>query len=179
MSSDSSDEELIALLRQGDSRALGTLYQRYRRVVNAVILAQLKVEPSDVDDLCHDVFLTLQDTAHRFQPGRSLKGWLCGIALQKARRFRATRGLRRALLFQFSRREPATWNAPLGLDIKRDVMRALDRLPQSMREIMVLSFVEELSAEEIAELLGISVNAVWIRLSRARARIREILQEEP
>src|ERR1700689_4598005 len=93
-----SEDELMLRLQSGDMGALGVLYERHQGVVRAVThLRGEGLNPSDVEDTCHDVFLTLLETAARYRPGHSVKAWLCGIALQKSRRLR-DRTRRRGLL---------------------------------------------------------------------------------
>ncbi len=81
------DAELMERLKMGDVQALGPLYARYRGVVNAVIQRRSgRSHGPETEDLCQEVFLTLMTVADRYRPGNTLKGWLCGIALRKARR---------------------------------------------------------------------------------------------
>jgi RNA polymerase sigma factor (sigma-70 family) len=168
-----SDDELMKRLQEGDAQALAPLYRRYRGIVNAVIQRQAGIS-GDAEDLCHDVFLTLKDVAHRYQPGTTLQGWLCGIAIRKARRAGESNWLHRGLLARFFRAPPAVQ----AVELRGDVERILALLPAGMREVVVLSLVEQLRAEDVAAALDISVNTVWTRLHRARARIKEILAED-
>jgi RNA polymerase sigma-70 factor (ECF subfamily) len=166
-------------LKMGDTQALEPLYERYRGVVYAVGQRHAgQLNASDAEDLCQDVFLTLMGLAHRFRPGNTLKGWLCGIAVQKARRLRQGRWFRQGLLQRFYRPKQQAWSAGNLAERKVDMERVLERLPASSREIVVLCLIEELDAQDVAMALGINVNAVWTRLHRARERIREILEAE-
>jgi RNA polymerase sigma-70 factor, ECF subfamily len=117
---------------------------------------------------------SLRELAPRYRPGDTLKGWLCGIALKKARRLNDSRTSRRGLLARFFR--PRT-QVPAP-EAASDVERVLAQLPEPMREVVVLSLIEELAAEDVAKALGISVNTVWTRLHRARAKVRELLDAE-
>lgn len=161
-------------LQQGDSQALALLYERYRGVVHTVLRRQSGA-PGDAEDLCHEVFLTLRDVAHRYQPGTTLKGWLCGIAIRKARRAGESQWLHLNLLRRLFRPEP---QVSQSAELSGDVDRVLRRLPAPMREVVVLSLVDQLPAEEVAKALGISVKTVWTRLHRARAKIRAWVEEE-
>ena len=58
----------------------------------------------------------------------------------------------------------------------RDVRAAMKRLRESDRELLFMTYWEDLSGAEIAEILGIRVTAVWVRLNRARETLRKELE---
>jgi RNA polymerase sigma-70 factor (ECF subfamily) len=173
-----SGDELMRRLQKGDMDALGVLYERYQDVVSGVV--QLRGEglsSSDVEDTCHEVFLTLLETAPRYRPGNSLKAWLCGIAVQKTRRLR-DRTRRRGLLSRwFSRGAVAASEAPRAL-ARIEAESVLARLPDYLQEVVVLSCVESLSSEEIGQALGISPKTVGNRLYKARLLAKGLRSEE-
>lgn len=165
-------------LQQGDTTALAPLYVRHRGVVNAVVRRQVTaITESDAEDLCHEVFLELSKLAPRYRQGSSLRSWLCGIALKKA--WRRSRGewVRKSLLGRFSNEDDSAPAHDARVEASHQVQRLLSRLPPAMREVIVLSLIEQLDTDEVAAALGVSVNTVWTRLHRARERLRE-LQEE-
>lgn len=172
------DDTLMTMLQRGDMGALAPLYRRHRGVVNAVVRRQVTgISSSDAEDLCHEVFLELPQLASRYRPGNSLKGWLCGIALRKA--WRRTRGewLRRQLLGRFSEPEREATDASAGVEAGQKVRHLLSQLPPTLREVVVLCLIEQLDTAEVAQALGVSVNAVWTRLHRARERLKELEEE--
>jgi RNA polymerase sigma factor (sigma-70 family) len=173
------DAELMERLKMGDAQALGPIYERYGGLVTAVIRRQSgRMSDSDAEDICQEVFLTLMSVANRYRPGNTLKGWLCGIALRKARRLKEGSWLRRGLLARFFRPKQEEWTGQNVADQRLDLERILEGLSPPLREVVVLSLVEQLEASEVAAALGISVNAVWTRLHRARARVRELVEED-
>jgi len=173
-----SDAELMERLKRGDTQALEPLYERYRGVVYAIGQRHAgRLNADDAEDLCQDVFLTLIKLADRYRPGNTLRGWLCGIAVQKARRLRQGRWFRQGLLSKFYRPKQVPFGAGQVAEQHLDMERILDRLPATSREIVVLCLIEDLDAADVAAALGINVNAVWTRLHRARERIRELLEE--
>lgn len=173
-----SDDELMERLQKRDMDALGALYERHQGVVRAIVhLRGEGLSPSDVEDTTHDVFLTLLDTASRYRRGHSLKAWLCGIALQKARRLR-DRTRRRGLLSRlFSRGAMSAAEAPRAV-ARLEAESVLARLPEALQEVVVLSYVEALSAEEVGEALGISPKTVSNRLYKARQLAKAMTPEE-
>jgi RNA polymerase sigma-70 factor (ECF subfamily) len=175
---EASDDELISKLQSGDASALGPLYQRYRGVVNAVIQRQIgTLSHSEAEDLSHEVFLTLMEIARRYRQGGSARAWLCGIATQKAKRMRHRRWVREKLLAKII--GPRRSNEiPAQLAEQRvQVHQILDRLPSGLRDVVILSLVEQLSPEDVAAALDIRVSTVWTRLHRARERVREMMNE--
>lgn len=174
-----SDDALMEQLKAGDARALGPIYERYRGIVNAVIQRQAgRMNAADAEDLCHEVFLTLQQVAHRYRSGNTLRGWLCGIAVRKARRHGEGRWLHQRLLAHLARPKQSVWTTTNPVDQRLDVDRVLARLSPPLREIVVLCLIEQLDTSDVAAALDISVNTVWTRLHRARERIRELMEEE-
>jgi RNA polymerase sigma factor (sigma-70 family) len=173
------DAELMERLKMGDAQALGPLYERYGGVVQAVIRRQsTRLGAAEAEDLCQEVFLTLMSVAKRYRPGNTLKGWLCGIALRKARRLQEGSWLRQGLLSRFFRPREPSWTGENRAEQRLDVERVLARLSPPLREVVVLSLIEQLDAADVAAALGISVNAVWTRLHRARAQVRGIFEED-
>jgi RNA polymerase sigma-70 factor (ECF subfamily) len=176
---DPSDAKLMMDLQAGDVAALGTLYRRHHGVVNAVVRRwNATLSDADAEDVTHEVFLTLMSIAGRYRSGTALRGWLCGIALNKAQRLSSGRTLRERLLSRFMRPKPRAFSPELPAEQRLDVQRVLDGLSPPLREVMVLSQIQQLSAEDVAQALNIEVSTVWTRLHRARERIRALLEGE-
>jgi RNA polymerase sigma-70 factor (ECF subfamily) len=166
-------------LKMGDVQAVDPLYRRYRGVVCGVLHGQAgALSAAEIEDLCHDVFLTLVAIAKRFRSGDTLKGWLCGIAIRKARRLREGGWLRQALLGRFGF-APSVGVSSDAVEHKLDTERMLALLPANLREVVVLSLVEQLSSEDIARALGLKTTTVRTRLFRARELLRKHTPKEP
>src|SRR4051812_42344214 len=127
----------MARLTMGDTGALAELYSRYRGVVNAVVCSQVAgLGKSDAEDLCQETFVDLTGLASKYQAGRSVKAWLCGIALKKA--WRRSRGewLRQRLLAPLRRVERTVPQD--RVDATLEVDRLLGQLAPDLREVVVL-----------------------------------------
>ncbi len=170
----SSDAALMQRLASGDLDALGPLHQRYGRMVASLALrTEGSLTPEEADDICQEVFLTLASTAPRYREEGRLRSWICGITVRKVRGWRRKTWVRRAL-----HREHGDATAGVSLyrgpspveqaAAREQVHQALAILPASQREVLVLHLIEGLSGAEVAHALGVSENAVWIRLHRAR-----------
>jgi len=139
--------------------------------------------PGDADDLTQETFARVSQALMGFRGEAALSTWIYRIATNVALDRARTPG------FQLQARaaEPAALAALETLpvieqDIARREMSAcvrdyVDQLPADYRTVVVLSELEELPDREIAEILGISLEAVKIRLHRARARLRQLLEQ--
>jgi len=133
----------------------------------------LGVPRSQVDDVVQEVFVIAHQKLGTFEGRSSVKTWLYGIALHRARVHR-----RRAR--EAGQGEPIEAERIQGPDAARPDRRAecadavrllhaiLAELDDDQREVFVLAMLEELTAPEIAEVLGVKLNTVYSRLRLAR-----------
>lgn len=177
---DEQDTALLSALAEGDFSALETLYVRYRPLVMTALRHHGRARPEELEDLCQDVFLSLQTSAASFRHASSPRAFIVGIAVHKAKKLGFVTGLHRRLINRvFGRGEPtaATWGG--AVEATHDAQWYLAQLPEPQRVVLLLHRIEHLSAQEIAQSLGISVNTVWTRLHRARQRLRELEEAAP
>jgi RNA polymerase sigma-70 factor, ECF subfamily len=187
------DVDLFERLHAGDPAALEPLMNRFAsrvyRVANGICGSS-----SDAEEVVQDVFLTVFRKAASFEGRAALGTWLYRIAvnmsLNKRRGKRAEveepledllpafledghrQGDRSFLLADWSSMPDETLLSKEG----REVIRAaVERLPEHYRAVLLLRDVEELSSDEVAEILGESVASVKSRLHRARMALREQL----
>ncbi len=183
------DEELMARYARGDLAAFREIYARYeRRVFNYLLKGFVGRETAA--DLVQETFLRLHRARRGYRPGSALRPWLYAIATNLLRSER-----RRSV----PRPGVEAWGGPdfptaidLGPDPERQLHRArlhsalraaVADLPDSQREVIVLSRFDRLRHDEIARALGVSVGAVKLRIFRGMERLREKLSawvgEEP
>lgn len=134
---------------------------------------RLGVAASQTDDVVQDVFLIAHQKLSGFEGRSSIKTWLYGIALRRARLHRA--GARHAGSEEGVDNERVRGPETARPDRRAEYAEAarvvnaiLDRLDDDQREVFVLAELEELAAPEIAEVLGVKLNTVYSRLRRAR-----------
>jgi len=171
-----SDANAVARLVQGDLAALGPLYERYGGDVRSLLLrTEPRLGREGAEDLCQEVFLTFVDTLGRYRHEDKLRSWLYGIAVRKARSWRRGRWIRVVL---GQKHGAAVSGVSITTDrteeriaAKHRIEAALQQLPDTQREVVVLRMIEGLSGEETARILGISENAVGTRLHRARTQL--------
>lgn len=167
----------MTALQEGDVSRLALLFERHHRALFNFFL-RLTGERQASEDLVQDVFLRILKYHATYRPGSQYRAWMYQLA-------------RHAYL---DRRKPATQEVPLDVlaedtpsrapaaseTLQRDqqaalVRRALARLPEDKREVLVLSRYQGLSYEQVGTLLGIEVGAVKVRVYRAVRALRAIL----
>ena len=126
-------------------------------------------------DLYQETFLRLYRARHTWKPDRPVKPWLFGIAVNAARD-QARRVRRLPVEVELSPVLQATGEAQP--DTRMDLEAAIGSLPENLREAFLLGAVEGFDHREVAAQLEISPDNARARISRARARLREILGEE-
>jgi RNA polymerase sigma-70 factor (ECF subfamily) len=184
------DEQSILLgLRSGEDEAYELVFRRYGSRMLAVARRFLGNE-EDAQDAVQDAMLSAFRALDRFEGGSQLGTWLHRIvvnaALMKLRRRRNHRETSiEELLPGYDvdgHRELRVAGDPFPDEqLEREELRALLResvseLPEGYRQVYLLRDVEELSTEETATALGLSANAVKIRLHRARQALITLVQ---
>jgi len=169
-----SEEEIIRLARRGDEAAVQALYRRYAPRVYATV-RRLAGDAALAEDWAQDAWIQVIRALPRFRGDSKFSTWLHRIAVNAAlqgRRWRERRAGREEPLPDSPLEHRAT--DPVLLRIRLE--RALARLPDGMRQVLVLHDVEGYTHEEIAAALGIAPGTSKSQLFKARARMRELLR---
>ncbi|MFI1104600.1 RNA polymerase sigma factor [Streptomyces melanogenes] len=171
-------------IRAGDREAFAELYEEHARgVYNHAY--RLTGDWSTAEEVMSETFLEAWRTREKVEPhGGSLRPWLWGIATNKSRN--ANRSLRRRLAFLARRPEvdevmDFADESVSRLDDSRElhaVREALRLLRRPEREVLALCVWSDLDYTEAGQALGIPVGTVRSRLSRARARLRKLTDEQ-
>jgi RNA polymerase sigma-70 factor (ECF subfamily) len=146
----------------------------------------------DARDAVQDAFISAFRSLDRFEGQARLSTWLHRIVVNTAlmklrRRKRKPEEPLEPLLPAYKDDghqaiEPVEWSEPVDVALERDEVRAyvraqVDRLPENYRTVLLLRDIEELTTPEAAAALGISENAVKIRLHRARQALRTLIDQ--
>jgi RNA polymerase sigma factor (sigma-70 family) len=173
----SSDIELLARAERGEADAFGVLFERHGPAVLQFCFRRT-ADAALAEDLTSIVFLEAWRKRGRLQLFQeSARPWLLGVALNVVRsQYRTQRRHSDALarLRAPAPAEPESDRAIARIDAEREMRVVLDtvsKLNRREREVLELCVWAELSPEEAASSLGISVGAVRSRLSRARRRL--------
>ncbi|MFZ5438467.1 MAG: RNA polymerase sigma factor [Myxococcota bacterium] len=144
----------------------------YRETFPSVwrVLARLGVPPADLHDAAQNVYLVAHRRRAEFTGRSSVKTWLVGIAVNVAADM--CRTARRKPMHPLDERVPDAAPGPHERASQAEslalVSRLLETLPLERRQIFILSELEEFTAPEIAESLGLNLNTVYSRLRLAR-----------
>lgn len=155
-------EEVRAIIGKYSDMVLKIAYQNTRDL-------------QESEDIVQEVFLALfsrpliKDEEH-------LKAWLIRVTLNKSRSF--LRSARRRVLPLDESLAPAERLAPEPSFTRDEVLAELCSLPEAERNALYLHYYEGYSAKEIGKFLKKSENAVYILLSRGRAKFKELLKED-
>jgi len=173
------DELLVEEFSRGDETAFDRIVERYSTGVGA-LANRLLGWPGEVEDVSQEVFLAAYLGLKRFRGECSLKSWLFTITMNKCRSHRRRQLLRLRTSSQVAdkAKPPSAQTAstnPMDAETFNRVRNAVGALPAKYREPVVLRYIEELGADEIARILGISQNALHVRLSRARKHLKQHL----
>jgi RNA polymerase sigma-70 factor (ECF subfamily) len=139
--------------------------------------------PSEAEDLVQETYLRAFRFSHRFEPGTHLRAWLFQI-------------LRNTFLTFYRLRERETavaedgvpdWEVPMfhdapedtgrALEAHTDLERAMRRLPEEFRTVLLLAEVEGMPLEEVAHVMSCPVGTVKSRIFRAKERLRGLLPD--
>ncbi len=162
------DVELVEASRRGELDAFGHLVARYQNVVCAVGYSSTGDRVLG-EDVAQETFIAAWRQLDRVRDVMRLRPWLCGIARNLGHK--AKKRTRREELVDTDEHVgsgPSPFDELARGDAERVVRRALARVPETYREVLVLYYREDQSIREVAETLGISEDAVMQRLSRGR-----------
>ena len=185
------DEELIRQTLDGGQRAFAELVRRYERRVAVTIKSVVgEIPQDDMADISQEIFVLVFRALGSFRGESQFSTWLTRIALRYCYRESKRRKRKGAIFTRFGfgnsddDREPPeerfagntrTDQPIIAEERKNAVMTALKKLPEEFRTVLVLRVVEELSVEEVAEMLGVSTGTIKSRLFRAKDKMRELL----
>lgn len=182
---DAEDIRLMRLVADGDTAALESLIERHQALVSGTV-ARMLGSNSDVEDIAQQVFIRVWRSAGRYVARAKFTTWLLKIT--------------RNLVFNEMRRAKRHPHVPVQIDpeaeelplkdettetpdatllqaeLQRAIESAIMQLPDTQRMALVLRRYEDLSYEEIAHVLELSLPAVKSLLFRARTELRERLQ---
>ena len=173
-------------VRNGDTGALRLIIETHQlRVIGTV--AKMLGDDTDSEDIAQQVFIRVWNSAARYQPTAKFTTWLFKITrnlvfneLRRRKRHPAASldGKEEDHAFQAPDTSAAAPDASLlDRELQTAIQQAIDALPEVQRMAIILRRHEDLSYEEIAEVLDLSVPAVKSTLFRARADLRERLQK--
>lgn len=180
---DAQELEWIKRAQHDDREAFGLLVERYQRRIFALVY-RVTGRRDQVEDLAQEIFIKVFRAIRGYSYSSSFGTWLSRVAVNhcydflrhqraSSSRFEIDGQELAAIDSQagiFNAREPDPEQAALLRDL---VAKLLDRAPADDRVVLVLKEMEGLTVEETAQILGVKVATVKVRLHRARKRMLE------
>lgn len=168
----------IQAAREGDEVSRAWLVHRWTPPVYRFSLRMLHNE-EDARDAAQDTLVKVLKNLHRYDPDRSFRTWVFGIA-------------RNTCIDEFRKRKRRAWDEPgeivdtspsalqevARLQRAETLHRALDKIPPMYREVLVLYHFEHLKYVEIAEALDVPLGTIMNRIFRARRKLRAAYDAE-
>lgn len=173
------DLELLAAARDGNEQALLTLLEAAQPDIRRYAARSCRLT-DDVDDAVQETLWLLYRRVGALRALGSLSAWLMAVVRRECLRL-ARRALGRdhaaapLELEPFADHPRLTHRPPHELRI--DLARAIQSLPEHYRDVVLLRDVEELSVDELAARLGLTRESAKARLHRARTLLREYLRD--
>ena len=171
------DRDLVTSALAGDVPAFASLYRRHRDRIHALMWRLCGGDHALAEDLLQEAFVRTWQKLHMFRGESQFGTWLHRLAVNVALSDRRIR-VRRAR-FEFSLDETAERTAVGHRDVhaadRRDLERAIARLPERARTVLVLFDIEGYGHAEIAGITGMAEGSSKAQLHRARKLLREEL----
>lgn len=185
------DQRLIESLRCGSERGYEELLARFQQPVYTLAVRLLE-SPSEASDVVQEVFLKVFRNIDHFRGQSTLKTWIYRITVNEAHNARRWffRHRRREVELDTDPQETRNWKetiadggrSPFDMAFESEraglIEAALERINPSFREAVVLRDIADLSYEEIADVLAVSLGTVKSRILRGREALREELAED-
>ena len=175
------EDGLVARCRTGDLDAFGQVYAEHERHVFRYAY-HLLGHRDDADDVKQETFLRAYRAMHSFRSDCALRTWLLRICANLCRDRLKTRDRRKEVLYDPQMAPEPMFDDSTAVDPYKVLEQAetnlllrtaLRGMPVDQRDIIVLRDMEDLSYEEIADIIGCSRASVKLRLFRARRRLKE------
>lgn len=188
-----SDEDLLGRLRVGEREVFGTLVKRYERELFGYLRRYLGSEDL-ADDVFQNTFVQVFRKIQQYEPGRLARPWIYAIATNQAidalrRRNRRTEqrndlaagvdenGQPRPLLDVLESQDCGPAERSEVNEQRQKVREAVDRLPEILKQVVLLAYFQGLKYKEVADILEIPVGTVKSRLHAAIAKLGEDWKE--
>ena len=173
ISSRTLDPDLVDGLRRGDPAALTALYQAMGPELMSLAL-RLSGSVADAEDSLHDLIVGLPEALRSYNERGAFRAWLKKVVVRMTlMRLRAAKRRNETPLDAVA---PPAVQPPAQTDVADAIERGMRELSPGVRAVVVLRLFENLSHQEIANVLRISVSASETRLSRGLAALRQRLE---
>lgn len=177
---DGQDRADLAAIVDGDRQALGRLYERHREGLFGFILRTTTWDRGLAEEVLQDTLLAVWQHAGTFAGQSQVRTWMYSIARRKALsklRKRRPDPVDPEAAIPVVDSGPSPDDEALARIDHHQLSGLIDQLPEGMRTVLVLAFVEDLPYQEISEIMEIPTGTIKSRVSRARAALNELAEQ--
>ncbi len=190
-----SDEDLLSQFCLGQTDSFGALVRRYERELYGYLVRYLG-DRDLADDVFQNTFLQLYTKAGTYEAGRPVRPWLYTIATHQAIDALRRNGRRQVISLDQARDDPNDGEVKSLIDMiesrhagpvdhaqgeerRQQVRASVDKLPDFLRQVVVLAYYQGLKYREIADILQVPVGTVKSRLHAALIKLQEAWSGSP
>ena len=155
------------------------LIEQYGQEVYKIAYFYMK-ETQLAEDVFQEVFYKVIKNYHKFNHQSSEKTWLIRITINTCKDMLRTSWIKRVTTFGVWQDSENEYEKPYDIEKKetnKELYELIQRLPQKYKEILLLFYYKDLTYEEISEILQIPEGTVRSRLSRAREKLKKMMNE--
>jgi len=176
------DEEIAAMVQSGDLESFSFLVERYEAKIKRYARKFL-ANKEDIDDITQDIFIKTFVNIKSFDIAKKFSSWIYRIAHNELINSLKKKDRSPLLFFDADTLFPhpvakdETDKKTVRGETKEIIDKCLDKIPVKYREPLVLFYIEELSYEEIADIMHVPVSTVGVRLKRGRRMLKAICDD--
>ena len=176
------DQQLINQILNGDTNAYGKLIARYKDLVFTLALRMLK-HREEAEEVTQDAFLKAYRSLHKFKGDSKFSTWIYKVTyntcLDRIKKNKKHYNDVAIDDFTFNKLESFDNALERMIDSERQLLikKCIEKLPPDDAYILTLFYFEELSLDEISEIIQITSNTIKVKLYRARKKLAVILEK--
>lgn len=176
------DEEVVERVRLGDKDAFGVLIERYEGKLTRYIRRFTQVD-DDVTDILQVIFIKTYTNLQAFDLSRSFNSWIYRIAHNESVNHLKKRGNEKVSFIDFDTILPHLFaeeeadSLAQREETKRMLEGSLKSISPKYREVLILYYYDDLSYEEIADVLQIPTGTVGVRIKRGKDALAKVLSD--
>lgn len=172
---------LIRAIGRGDRIAFEKLYAHFsKKVLNTAL--HYTQDLSDAEEILQDVFLSIYKNADKFRGQAAVSTWIYRITVNTSLNFLKKKSRFRFFSLSKTKNEEIVADYPNFEGEANEelafILRQINRLPESQKTAFILSYLEELPRQEVANIMEISLKAVESLLQRAKANLKIMLEKD-
>lgn len=175
------DEELLSQIAQGDRQAFSRLYLKYQPRLVSYCARLLKDDVAQAADIVDDALFDVWRSADKFEGKSKASTWIYSIARNKLISWlRKTSEVTLdddAIMLSMEDSAPNPEEVRIEEDMKDQLLRMMNHLTDEHRDVLKLTYFEDKSVKEVADILKISENTVKTRMFYARKRLGQMLEK--